>query len=99
MTMTESLGAIRRGDWTNGVMALFPFAASQMSQALISDRTSSMATSIDGFVRSYGNRISLKTHSRKTRESQSRTVLCGPREPRHASIDRRAPASGLPHLQ
>ena len=52
MTMTESLVAIFVvAIGLTGVMALFPFAASQMSHALVSDRTTSLATSIDGFVR------------------------------------------------
>jgi hypothetical protein len=54
MTMTEALVAIfvvALG--LTGVMALFPFAASQMSQALVSDRTTTLATDMDGFFRSY----------------------------------------------
>jgi len=80
MTMTESLVAIFVvAIGLTGVMALFPFAASQMSQALISDRTSSMATSIDGFVRSYWkSNIVEDPQQEKPRESQSRTVSMWP---------------------
>src|SRR5688572_10280609 len=54
MTMTEVLVTIFVVViGLTGVMSKFPFAAKQMSDALISDRSTSLATSTDGLVRGY----------------------------------------------
>ncbi len=54
MTMTEvmvTIFVVAIG--LAGVMSMFPFAAKQMSDALISDRSTSLAISTDGLVRGY----------------------------------------------
>ncbi|VTR91124.1 unnamed protein product [Gemmata massiliana] len=54
LTMTEALVAIFiTAIGLVGVMSMFPFGAKQMSDALIADRSTSLANSIDGLVRSY----------------------------------------------
>lgn len=54
MTMTEVLVAIFVvAIGLAGVMSMVPFGAKQMSDALVADRATSHATTIDGMVRSY----------------------------------------------
>ncbi|QEG26016.1 hypothetical protein GobsT_07510 [Gemmata obscuriglobus] len=54
LTMTELLVAIFVvAIGLAGVMSMVPFGAKQMSDALVADRTATLATSIDALVRSY----------------------------------------------
>lgn len=88
MTMTEVLVAIFVvAIGLAGVMSMVPFGAKQMSDALVADRATSHATTIDGMVRSYWKENIVENPAQDITTSANR-------EPFFVALD--DPGKGLP---
>lgn len=95
MTMTEVLVAIFVvAIGLAGVMSMVPFGAKQMSDALVADRATSHATTIDGMVRSYWKEKIVEDPKQDNSPAPTPPAAYLDREPFFVALD--DPGRGLP---